>query len=118
MITVGNEKFTFKLYRRKENTPYEYEDTPYATFNGRPANQYEKKTYRLMQGVNSNSDSQFIICSNLPEGIKPKDKIIFLGQQKLVESIGYYFDQARFINPGIFSEDYILQRCPKGIAIQ
>ena len=117
MLTVGNERYTFVLYRRIENS-YEYEETPYATFKGRPANQYEKRNFRILQGVNGNTDSQFIICTNLPKNIKPKDKIVFLGQEKIVESIGFYHDNSRLVNPGVLNDEYIIKRCPKGLNIQ
>jgi len=118
MITVGNEKYKFKLYKRVENSPYEWESTPSVYFKGRPANRMEQKVYRIMQGVNGNTDSIFVICSNLPKQVKPKDKVSFLGKEWSVASTGYYFDEARFVNVGIFSDEYIAKRCPKGIVLE
>ena len=118
MIAVGNERYKFVLFKRKSNTAYEWEDVPSATFRGRPANQLEKKLYRVMQGVNGNTDSIFVICSNMPKDLKPKDKVLFLGKEWQVNSVGYYFDEARFVNAGIMSEEHIASRCPKGINLQ
>lgn len=118
MITVGNERFTYKVYKRVPNSPYEWEKTPHAIFKGRPANQLEKKQYRIQQGVNGNSDSVFVICTNLPKDVSIKDKVTFLGKEWTVASIGYYFDQSRFVNAGIFNDEYIQARCPKGINLQ
>ena len=47
MIPTNDEKYELKLFKRKENTPYEWEETPRIIFNGRPANQLEKKNYRI-----------------------------------------------------------------------
>lgn len=118
MITVNNERFTYKVLKRVKNSAYEWEKTPSIIFKGRPANQKEIKTYRIMQGVNGNQDSIFVICSNLPKELAPQDKIIFQGKEWTVASTGYYYDQARLVNGGIFSDEYIAKRCPKGINLQ
>ena len=118
MITVGNERFTLKVYKLLPNSPYVWEDNPSIVFKGRPANNMEKKTYRIQAGVNGSSDSVFVICSNLPKDVKPKDKIYYLGREWTVQSIGYYYDASRLVNPGVFSDDYIIARCPKGLNLQ
>ena len=118
MIVVGNERFTYTVYKRVPNSPYEWEKAPFATFRGRPASQLERKRYRIQQGVEGGSDSVFVISSNLPQGIKEKDKVLFLGKEWTVVSVGFYFDEARIINPAVMSDEYIQKRCPKGIALQ
>ena len=118
MLTVGNERWEFKVYPRKENTPYEWESTPKIVFKGRPANQIEKKQYRVQQGVNGNTDSVYVISSNLPSEIKVKDKVVFMGKEWTVMSVGYYFDQSRVVNPGLMNDQYLMERCPKGLNLQ
>ena len=118
MIVVHGETYILKRYPRKENSPYEWEDAPDLVFKGRPANQMERRAYRVQQGVNGGTDSVFVISSNLPSDIKAKDKIEFMGKIWTVESIGYYFDSNRIVNANIMSEEYIIDRCPKGINIQ
>ncbi len=115
MLATNNEKDIIELYKRVENSPYEFEDKC-VFFKGRPASPVEKKTYRVQTGVNSNQDSTYLLASNCPE-IKPKDKIKFRGKFWTVESIGYYYDNSRIINSGAFNEDYLAKRCPKGITI-
>ena len=117
MNVVGNERYSFSLYPRVENSPYVWESVPSLTFRGRPAGQIEKKQYRIQQGVNGGTDSVFIICSNLPKEVKVGDRIVYLGKEWVVNSVGYYFDEARFINPAIMSDQYIMSKCPKGINI-
>ena len=118
MIVVTNEKYSLALYPRKENSAYEWEQNPSIVFKGRPAGQVEKKNYRIQQGVNGGTDSVFIISSNLPKDIKVADRIDFMGKRWTVMSVGFYFDESRFVNPNIMRDEYIANRCPKGINIE
>jgi len=118
MIPTNNENFELKLYRRKDNSPYEYEDTHYCTFKGRPASQIEKKQYRIQKGVNGSTDSVFVVVSNLPTDVKDGDHVTFIGKVWTVQSVGYYFDQSRIINASCLSENQIIDRCPKGLNLQ
>ena len=118
MIPARGESYEFKVYKRKPNSSYEWEDAPCCTFKGRPASQTEVKTYRIQKGVHSNTDSTFILATNLPEEVKPEDKVVFLGKEWQVKNIGYYFESALIVNANILSEEQIIQRCPKGVALQ
>lgn len=118
MLPARGEQYEFKVYKRKENSSYEWEDNVAFTFRGRPANQIEKRNYRIQKGVNGNSDSVFCVCTNLPKEINIKDKVVFLGKEWTVESIGYYFDSNQIINPSVMSEEQIIARCPKGVNLQ
>lgn len=118
MMVTNNEKYILSLYKRKPNTPYEWEDKPSITFRGRPASQVERKMYRIQQGVNGGTDSTYIYVTNLPDIVKEGDKILFNGKEWTVASVGYYFDATRFINPSLMSDEYIAKKCPKGINIQ
>ena len=118
MIPTNNESFILEKIERKENSPYEYERVVVLTFHGRPANQREKKMYRIMQGVQGNNESVYIFATNLPQSLKPGDRIRFSGKEYTLESTGYYYDNSRMINNSIMSEEYITKRCPKGIALQ
>ena len=118
MIPVNNESFTLKKYARKENSPYEYESAPCLIFKGRPANQLEKKMYRIQQGVNGNAESLYVFCTNLPQSLKPGDRIEFGGKFYTVESTGYYYTNNLLVNNSVMSDEYITKRCPKGIALQ
>ena len=117
MIVVHGETYKIELAKRVENSPYEYEEN-YISFMCRPANQMEKRNYRVQQGVNGDNLSVFIISSNLPDDINVGDKVRFLGKEWVVASIGYYFDATRLTNAKIMSDDYILSHAPRGINIQ
>lgn len=118
MIPTNNEHYDLELIKRKPNSPYLYEDAPTCAFKGRPANQAEKRVFRIQKGVNGNTDSVFVYSTNMPENIEIKDKIIFMGKEWIVNSIGYYFEAAHIVNPGCLSEEQIIARCPKGLNLQ
>ena len=107
-----------QCYKRIKNSPYQYEDAPSFTFYGRPANTLETKNYRVQKGVNGNTDSQFVVSSNLPEIVDIGDRIKFLGKIWTVQSIGYYFDASRIANYKAFSEEQIIAKCPRGLNLQ
>lgn len=118
MIVTNDERYELKVYKRRDNSAYDYENVDVIAFRGRPASQTEIKTYRIQKGVNGNTDSVFIKSSNLPVEIKPGDQVTFLGKIWLVQSIGYYYDQALIINPACLSDAQIADRCPKGLNLQ
>lgn len=115
--TTTNETYDFELIPRKENSPNEYDYNHTTHFKGRPANKEEKSSYRLQAGVNANHDSLFIYATNLPDNIKPGDKLKFLGKVETVESIGYYYEENGIVNASLFNPEYVIARCPKGITV-
>lgn len=115
--SVNNETYEFVVIPRKKNSPYEYEKDKTFSFMGRPANTHEKKNYRIQTGVNGNADTVYIYATNLPEEVKIGDKVKFLGQTQTVESTGYYYDVNGIVNVGRFSEEHIIAKSPKGIAL-
>lgn len=118
MIVARGENYKLSAYRRKENSPYEWEDSPFVFFKGRPASKIEQSKYRVQKGANGNTDSTYVVASNLPESLKPGDKVEFLGKEWEVESTGYFLEDSRLVNASLFSEEYIIKRCPKGVALK
>lgn len=118
MLTNINERYECKLFKRLENSPYEYEQEPSITFRCRPATRQEKNEYRLQAGVHTTTDSVYLVSSNLPENIKDGDKVLFKGQLWIVASVGYYFDENILVNASLMSDKYIEERCPKGITLK
>ena len=117
MLTTQGETYILELYDLKENSAYEYENKPSIKFKGRPANAKEKRSYRVLKGVNSSNDSVFIYCSNLPKDVKDGDRVKFMGEIWTISSVGYYFVESRIVNASIMSEEYLIARCPKGITL-
>ena len=112
------ETYILKLYKRKRgNTAYEYDEVPILTFKGRPASRLEKKTYRVVKGVNTAQNGVTIYCSNLPNEIEPEDLVEYLGRKLLVKDIGYFEENSNFTNAGIFSDQAVLDKFPKGITL-
>lgn len=119
MFPSVGETFIVKVYSRKENSPYEYEKHPCLVFHARPASSLEKRNYRLQKGVNAGAESTYLFASRCNTALlKEGDKIEFMGEFKTIESIGFYIQDARFINASIFKNDYIARRSPKGITIK
>lgn len=116
-LVTPSETHIFTLIPRVTNSSYEYEKKNYIEFRGRPAQSIEKKNYRLQKGVNTSTDSVYIVSSSMPDDIRIGDKVVFLGKPWTVSSVGYYFDQNLIVNSSIFKEDYIIAKCPKGFTL-
>lgn len=116
--STNNETYEFLVIPVKKNSAYENDKDNTFTFKGRPANTQEKKKYRLQLGVDAHDDSVYIFATNLPEEIKPGDRVRYLGQTQVVESVGYYYDVNGLVNASIFSDEYVIARCPKGITLR
>lgn len=117
MIPTNNEKYSLEVVSRKNDSAYEYEETPKIVFFGRPANNAEKNNYRILKGVHGQQETLYIYATNLPEDLKPGDMIRFQGTEKIVETIGYYYNNSLIVNPSLMSDEYIIVRCPKGITL-
>ena len=112
------ETYVFRLFKRvRGNSAYEYSNEPILSFKGRPANKLETKIYRIVKGVNSSNNGVTIYCSNLPNEVEIDDRIEFMGKIMLVKNIGYFYNDNNMENAGIFSNEYLAMRCPKGITL-
>jgi len=131
-INPNNETYELLLIKKDEgNTPFNYgqEDVivdgslvgethnPMIKFKGRPANSTEKKAYRISKGIQGTNTGVMILCSNLPDIADIGDRVVFLGQNYTIQSIGNYIDKNKVVNGGIFSSDYLNARSPKGITL-
>ena len=117
-IATRGETYELALFERKENSPYEWKEAPSVYFKGRPANNHEKRNYRILKGIGGNQDSVFVVSSNIPADIKPEDKVSFMGKIWTVASVGYYYDNSLIVNASIMNNDYLISRCPKGLSLQ
>lgn len=111
------ENYECKHWKIKPNSPYEYEET-FTTFRCSPANNSDKKSYRITKGVMGDKDSVYLIATNFPDNIEPNDRIEFMGKILNVESVGYYLNESGIVNAGIMSNEYLIARSPKGIALK
>lgn len=112
------ETYVLKLYKRfRGNSGYEYPSTSILEFKGRPANRMETKLFRITKGVNGSTNSVTLVCSNLPSEVEPDDRVEFMGKIMLVKNIGYFYNDNGIENAGIFSNEYLALRSPKGITL-
>jgi len=118
MIPSVGETFVLALYKRLENSAYEYESKPSLRFHGRMANNLEKRSYNLLSGVNSTEDSIMIYSSRLPSQVKDGDKVLFMGKMWTVESVGYYFLYNTLINASALPVEQIEKNAPKGLVLR
>lgn len=115
-MLTHNETYTFKTGKMKTNS-FELDENTIIEFKGRPASTYEQKRYNVMKGVVNNKNTIYIYATNLPEEIKVDDKVEYMGSIKTVSSVGYYLDQNKIIDGGIFDPDYVKAISPKGITL-
>lgn len=116
--TNEQETYVLKLYKRvRGNSAYEYSETPVLSFKGRPANRLETKFFRIAKGVNSSTNGIMLFCSNLPNEVEIDDRVEFMGKIMLVKNIGFFYNDNNVQNAGIFSNDYLALRSPKGITL-
>lgn len=113
----SNDLYTFKLYKLKPNSSYEYEESPTLTFKGSIMSDWDKEKYKLISGVNLSQSSIYIRCDNLPQEVKDGDRVFFLEKFWTIESVGYVIRDLGLINPSIFSVDYIISKCPKALTL-
>ena len=112
------ETYDFRLFKRvRGNSAYEYSNDSVLSFKGRPANRLETKIYRIVKGVNGSNNSVIIHCSNLPNEVEIDDRVEFMGKIMLVKNIGYFYNENNVENAGVFSNEYLALRCPKGITL-
>lgn len=112
------ETYILKLYKRvRGNSAYEYSQESVLSFNGRPANRMEAKSFRVLKGVNSTNNGVMVVCSNLPDEVEIDDRVEFMGKIMLIKNIGYFYNENGIENNSLFSNEYLALRCPKGITL-
>lgn len=99
-----------------KNSSFEYEQQPHYA-KASVVGQKQEKTYRIEQGVQTKDDSTYLKITNLQEDIQVGDRVLFMGEYKTVQSVGYFFDESLMSSFAMFNEEYIKARSPKGIAI-
>ena len=116
MRVSRNETYKAIVYKRLENSNA-YEEAPSFEFNCRVANDFDKNTFVPTNGLYTESSGVLLYASDIPFEINIHDKIVFLGKEHLVESVGYYLRKNRLVNASISSDDKILEESPKGVQL-
>lgn len=115
MLVSRGECYKAVVYKRLENSA-EINETPSFTFMCRPASNLEKKQY-ISNGLITKDDSLMLYATRIDGEIKNGDQILFNGEMKIVESVGYYLNRTRNIGAYAFNEEEIIKNAPKGITL-
>ena len=113
----ANNETEVLIHTPVEDNSYNFEEIS-NTFKGRSASSLEKKQYNIQKGVKNADVSIYVYSTNMPEDIKPNDKVMFLGKIWTVETTGYYLDQSRIIDFSVFDPEYIKAVSPKGMTLK
>lgn len=115
MLVARGECYRAIVYKRKENSA-EFEEVPAFSFMCRVATNLEKSQY-ITNGLITKSDSLMLYATRIDGEIKNGDHILFNGEMKLVESVGYYLNKSRNIGAYAFNEEVLIKNSPKGISL-
>lgn len=115
MLVSRGECYKAIVYKRKENSA-EISEVPAFSFMCRPANNLEKKQY-ISSGLITKNDSLMLYATRIDGEIKNGDQILFNGEMKLVESVGYYLNKTRNLSAYAFRSEEIIKNAPKGITL-
>lgn len=109
--------FTAIIYHRIKNS-HEYNMANPITFQCRIANQKELEHFYPLRGLNVHKTSIGLYTQdNILDLIEDDDKIVFMGQEYLIDSVGIYLQQSRMINQRNFNDSHVIENSPKGIRI-
>lgn len=116
MRVSRNEIYKAQVFKRLENSN-EFERVPTFEFNCRVASDFEKNSFVPTNGLFTEQGGVMLYATNIPFHLEIHDKILFLGKEYLVESVGYYLNKNRLLNASIFSDDKIFEESPKGVKL-
>lgn len=115
MLVGRGECYKAIVYKRKANS-VEYDAQPSFSFMCRIANDMERKQY-ITDGLITKNDSITLYASRIDGEIKNGDHILFNGEMKLVESVGYYLTKTNNIGAYAFNDEFLIKNAPKGITL-
>lgn len=115
MLVSRGECFNAVVYKRLPNSA-EVSETPSFSFMCRPASNYEKKQY-ISNGLITKDSSIMLYATRIDGEIKNGDQILFNGEIKIVESVGYYLNKSRNLGAYAFTSEELIKNCPKGITL-
>lgn len=115
MLVSRGECFRAEVYKRIENSS-EVNEVPSFSFMCRPASNYEKKQY-ISNGLITKDDSIMLYATRIDGEIKNGDQVLFNGEMKIVDSVGYYLNKSRNLGAYAFTTEEIIKNCPKGITL-
>lgn len=117
MRIAKGELYTAEVHKHVDNTPFQYAQEASFTFRCRVASSAESKRYTVTKGLEAKKDGIMLYATNLEGNIEPSDRIIFRGKTWLVESVGYYEDESRFVDGSHMSVGKLTSKLPKGVVL-
>jgi len=118
MSVVFGETYPLKLYHRKKNSPFEYEEAPYAETKCRPSKDIEKRQFNIQSGVSGNDDDVLVIASNLKEKPRVGDRALYMGRMWSVYSVNVMLRHFPAANASIMDYEAIEAKAPKAIGLR
>ena len=116
MLVSRGECFRAEVFKRIENSA-EVNEVPSFSFMCRPASNYEKKQY-VSNGLITKDSSIMLYATRIDGEIKNGDQVLFNGEMKIVESVGYYLNKSRNLGAYAFNTEELIKNCPKGITLK
>ena len=117
MRIAKGELYTAEVHKHLSNSPFQYAQETSFSFRCKVASSAESKRYTVTKGLEAKKDGLMLYATNLEGNIEPSDHVVFRGKTWLVESVGYYEDESRFVNGSIMSVGKITSKLPKGVVL-
>ena len=109
--------FTATLYHRVKNS-HEYDTEHPVTFECRTASEKELEHFYPLRGLNVHKTGLTLYTQHdILDVIEDDDKLVFMGQEYLIDSVGIYLSQSRMVNQRMFNDSHVIENSPKGIRI-
>ena len=117
MRLAKGELYTAEVHKHLSNSPFQYEQQISFTFRCKVASSAESKRYTVTKGLEAKKDGLMLYATNLDGDIEPSDHVVFRGKTWLVESVGYYEDESRFVDGSAMSAGKLISKLPKGVVL-
>lgn len=116
MISKNNEKLIATLYKRISD--FDFEEIPSCTFRCRLTTSKDESDYQPIAGLLFNESDMTLYATRLDTDIKVGDKVVILGEEKIVKGVGYYIAEHNSLHDYALKVEEVYKRSPKGIVLK
>lgn len=117
MRIAKGELYVAEVHKHLSNSPFEYAQETSFTFRCKVASSAESKRYTVTKGLEAKKEGMMLYATNLEGELDPSDHVVFRGKTWLVESVGYYEDDSRFVDGSHMSVGKLIGKLPKGVVL-
>lgn len=117
MRVAKGELYVAEVHKHLSNSPFEYAQETSFSFRCKIASSAESKRYTVTKGLEAKKEGTMLYATNLEGDIEPSDHVVFRGKTWLVESVGYYEDDSRFVDGSHMSVRKLIEKLPKGVVL-